>query len=252
VSEGNRGYDCEALHQKASIGNVWKEVRVLISGHHSSDTNIRVTVALTVIVLLLTLGLPVIAGIIYVLATGIAARTMAGPTSAWLLFGKRLQDGNPDEEFKTRLQRLHTLMNQQPQVQAILLGGTPAGESISEARAGALYLEGLSGERSGRLLLEESSRDTLENLRNARRVMKARSASLPLTLISSRYHLARCGMFARSLGLRYQLCAAEKHWRWSAAEVVPILKEAVYVCWFPIGKAWVRLIRNERLLEQIT
>ncbi len=225
---------------------------MLISGHHSTDSNVRVTVVLTVIVLVLTLGVPVVVGIIYVLATGIAARTTAGPTSAWLLFGKRLHKSRPDEEFKARLLRLHTLMEEQPQVQAILLGGVPAGETISEARAGAVYLEELSSRHAGRMLLEESSRDTLENLRNARRVMHSRSASLPLTLISSRYHLARCGMFSRSLGLNYQLCAAEKHWRWSAAQIVPILKEAIYVCWFPIGKAWVRLIRNEGLLEQIT
>jgi uncharacterized SAM-binding protein YcdF (DUF218 family) len=225
---------------------------VLISGHHSTDTNVRVTVALTIGVLVLTLGVPVIAGIIYVLVTGIAAQTTAGPTSAWLLFGKRLLNSRPDEEFTTRLQRLHVLMKEQPHVQAILLGGASAGETISEARAGALYLEELSSGPPERLLLEESSRDTLENLRNARRVMRSRSASLPLTLISSRYHLARCGMFARSLGLNYQLCAAEKNWRWSAAQIVPILKEALYVCWFPIGKTWVRLIRNEGLLEQIT
>lgn len=225
---------------------------MLISGHHASDTHIRVTVVMTAIILPLLLGLPLLMAIIYVAATGIATRTTASPSSALLLFGKRLMHGRPDEEFEVRLQRLHTLMNEQPHAPAILLGGAPAGETVSEAHAGALYLEALSGERSGWLLLEEGSRDTLENLRNARRLLHPRSALLPLTLISSRYHLARCGMFAGNLGLHYQLCAAETRWNWSAAQAVSIIREGLYLCWFTVGKAWVRLIRNERLWEQIT
>ena len=60
--------------------------------------------------------------------------------------------------------------------------------------------------------LESESRDTLQNLRNAR-VMLGEGMRSRVTLLSSRYHLARCALFARQLGYDWELCAAEPRLR---------------------------------------
>jgi uncharacterized SAM-binding protein YcdF (DUF218 family) len=188
----------------------------------------------------------------YVLAIATRAGVRVRPTAAWLVFGKRLLSGRPDADFELRLARLQALRTEHPQVRTLILGGRSADDSRSEARAGAEYLEVLAGRKLEDIQLEERSRDTLENLRNAMRALQGSPASLPVTLISNRYHLARCGLLARHLGLHSQLCAAEAHWRWSGQGLLRVCSEAGYICWFAIGKRWIKLIGSERMLSRIS
>ncbi len=225
---------------------------MFISDHHSADADVRNITAVVLIVMLLTAGLPFFAGVCYVLAIATRAGVRMLPTVAWLVFGKRLRSGRPDADFELRLIRLHALRQEYPQVRTLILGGRSADQSRSEARAGAEYLAALAGRELDDIQLEERSRDTLENLRNAMRALQGSPAALPVTLISNRYHLARCGLLARHLGLHCQLCAAETRWRWSGHGLLQVFSEAGYVCWFAIGKRWIKLIGSERMLSRIS
>ncbi len=64
------------------------------------------------------------------------------------------------------------------------------------------------------LVLESSSRDTMQNLRNARSQLREAAHHGRVTLLSSRYHLARCALFARQPGLDADVCAAEPTLGW--------------------------------------
>ena len=102
-----------------------------------------------------------------------------------------------------------------------------------------------------RVRLEHDSRDTLQNLRNARQLLSA-DESTPAVLLSSRYHLARCALFARSLGISHQLCAAEDQLGWSVSNGLRLLSEAAYMMWVDVGARWARLIGHRRMLARIS
>ena len=99
--------------------------------------------------------------------------------------------------------------------------------------------------------IESQSRDTLQNLRNAR-LLLGEGMRTRVTLLSNRYHLARCALFARQLGFDWELCAAEARLRMGPATLWRLAGEAAYVCWIDLGTRWARLIGNRRMLERVT
>ena len=126
-----------------------------------------------------------------------------------LLFGKHAPQGRIDADFAARLERAATLWRERPPGEFILLGGgAPDEPSEAEVARGALLARGLAAGPA--LRLEAQSRDTLQNLRNARELLVGAGQAPPrVTLLSNRYHLARCALFARQLGYDWELCAAE-------------------------------------------
>lgn len=97
------------------------------------------------------------------------------------------------------------------------------------------------------ITLEDRSRNTLENLRHGRALLAAGDR---VTVISSRYHLARCHAFAAVLGLQYQLCAAESRWTWGAASLWALLKESLHLHWYYTGRLWARITADPELLSK--
>lgn len=79
-------------------------------------------------------------------------------------------------------------------------GGQGQDEEVSEARAMADYLvaHGIPQER---IVLEDRSATTRENLANSKSIIDARGGG-KTALVSSSYHIYRCLRIARSIGLR--------------------------------------------------
>jgi hypothetical protein len=73
-----------------------------------------------------------------------------------------------------------------------------------------------------------------------------------VTLLSNRYHLARCALFARQLGFDCELCAAEPHLPLGPRTLLRLAGEAAYVCWSDLGTRWARLIGHRRMLARVT
>lgn len=168
-----------------------------------------------------------------------------------LLFGKHAPRGEPDDDFSARLDRAAELWRARAPHSMVLLGGGPAGlpTEADLARAG-LVARGIAHDAP--LLLESQSRDTLQNLRNARVVLATTAARGRLVLLSSRYHLARCALFARQLGLDAEVCAAEARLALTPRNLWRMAGEAGYVCLTDLGTRWARLIRHRRMLERVT
>ncbi len=164
-----------------------------------------------------------------------------------LVFGKHCVDGRPDADFRARIARAHALAQAGAVRELLLLGGGP-GPTEADVAARALRAAGVPDGVT--LVLEDASRDTLENLRNARRLLAGRPPA-PAILVSSRYHLARCALFARTLGMPHSLCAAEPHWRAAPAPLLRLLGEAAYVMWVDVGARWARLIGHRRMLAKL-
>jgi uncharacterized SAM-binding protein YcdF (DUF218 family) len=167
-----------------------------------------------------------------------------------LLFGKNAPRGHIDRDFAARLYRTVSLWRQAPRRGLLLLGGGAHGErSEAEVARDALYARGLG--RDVPLRMESQSLDTLQNLRNARALL-GDAIGARVTLLSNRYHLARCALFARQLGFDWELCAAEARLRLGPGTLWRLAGEAAYVCWIDLGARWARLIGHRRMLERIT
>ena len=178
-----------------------------------------------------------------------------------LLFGKHAPQGRIDRDFAARLDRAVSLWSERRPASVVLLGGGAEGEpSEAEVARNALLARGVGDVP---LQLEAQSRDTLQNLRNARELLRgaarrvmaggAGKDALPrVTLLSNRYHLARCALFARQLGFDCELCAAEPHLPLGPRTLLRLAGEAAYVCWSDLGTRWARLIGHRRMLARVT
>ena len=177
-----------------------------------------------------------------------------------LLFGKHAPRGRIDRDFAARLDRAVSLWRERRPGSVVLLGGGADGEpSEAEVARNALLARGVGDVP---LQLEGQSRDTLQNLRNARDLLRrAASRAMPgtacgalprVTLLSNRYHLARCALFARQLGFEHELCAAEPRLPLGPRTLLRLAGEAAYVCWSDLGTRWARLIGHRRMLARVT
>ncbi len=200
----------------------------------------------------LSLGLVYVGYVVHVWRVARAAPCAPARGDCVLLFGKHAPAGRPDADFQARLSRAATLWEARPPRSLLLLGGGPAGGPTEAALArDALVALGVAGDAP--FLLEDQSRDTLQNLRNARQLLGIAHPGTPpsVTLLSSRYHLARCAFLAGRLGLDWELCAAEPALSWRADTAWRIAREAAYVCWMDIGTRWARLIGHRRMLARL-
>jgi uncharacterized SAM-binding protein YcdF (DUF218 family) len=208
----------------------------------------------TVLAVLLSGGLVWLGYLIHVCR--VAARSPLAPPRRMtaLVFGRRLENDAPEHDYQLRLQRVLTLVEQRQTDHVLLLGGCSGGQR-SEAAAGHAWLQqqGLSAEVW--VELEPDSVDSLENLRQARQLLQAQSdgAELPpVALITSRYHLARCLLLARRLGLDVVPIAAEPAISWHGRYLGLLLIESGFLMWTDLGLRWAQLIGLRRMHERIS
>lgn len=225
------------------------------------------------LVLLSTLGLGFFWLLFKTIATAKVSKTcvfenmsVIAEPRAVLIAGLCLEKNQPVEEFKVRLNRaiaLEKCFDKEPgaKIQLILLGGLTGGNQISEARAGADYLiaRGVDAER---IIVEDQSRHTLENMQQARIVLQnhqQQNGILPekpafkeMAIISSRYHLYRVLTLAKVLQMNLQPIAAEDRFACSFLICRRVLKEAYYLHWYWSGKLWVFITANQKSKARIS
>ncbi|MFR6334754.1 MAG: YdcF family protein [Oscillospiraceae bacterium] len=97
-----------------------------------------------------------------------------------------------------------------PDALAVVSGGQGEGEDITEARAMADYLTA-HGIDSARIVQEDQSRTTRENLENSFAILRARGYAPAdgVGIVTSEYHLCRAKRMARALGAEPVGIAAE-------------------------------------------
>ncbi|VAX22336.1 hypothetical protein MNBD_NITROSPINAE02-1397 [hydrothermal vent metagenome] len=168
-----------------------------------------------------------------------------------LVFGICLENGAPGGDYILRLDKAHKLLRQNESATIIILGGAKGPEDRSEAYEGRRYLIN-KGAPESRILIEDKSRNTLENLKEVRREHPLLiKKSLPI-FVTNRYHLARCGALAEGLGIDNHLCSAEERLDFNLKTVALILKEGLYLHWYYVGKIFSTVTNNKTMLKRIT
>lgn len=148
----------------------------------------------------------------YAFVYGLVART--GGADFVLVLGAGLGPGGQVPPLlASRLDRGHEIwasLNRRATETGPLLivsGGKGDDERVPEATAMAAYLvrRGFSADR---LLLEERSRNTEENLLFSKAIMDQIQAGARCTIVTSDFHAFRAAMIARRLGIRGQVTGA--------------------------------------------
>lgn len=213
------------------------------------DRDVLHTGLVTLLACMLSAGVVYLAYFWHVLRVARRAPTTPAHGDTVLVFGKHAPHGRIDADFAARLERAATLWREHPPREVILLGGgAPNEPTEAEVARQSLLARNLGAGPA--LRMEAQSRDTLQNLRNARDLMVGQTTRV--TLLSNRYHLARCALFARQLGYDWELCAAEPRLPLRPSTLLHLATEAYFVCWSDLGTRWARFIRSERMLARVT
>lgn len=165
-----------------------------------------------------------------------------------LVLGMQLEDGACGSEYIQRLERGRALLEAGHGETLYLLGGVTGGAAQSEAAAGCNYLQA-QGCGAERIVLEERSRHTLENLQQLRDML---GSELDCTIISSRTHLARVAAMAHGMGLPHRLCAAEPSLPITLHSAKRICIEGFLLQWYYTGYYWSRLVRDHDSIRRIS
>lgn len=121
--------------------------------------------------------------------------------AAIMVLGSRAPHGEASPTLAARLDMALAQAERFPQAVVLVSGGVDFGEQRSEAQVMGDYLraKGLSAQR---IVQEERSTSTQENLRYSRPLLAARgvAADAPVLIVTSDFHTLRAGWIARHAG----------------------------------------------------
>lgn len=115
-----------------------------------------------------------------------------------IVLGHKLHNDLPNEVLKYRLRGALKYADNNMNTKIVLSGGKTKGNTISEASVMKEYLI-KNGIDSRRIILEDKSTDTVENISNCKTYIDINSK---VVLLSSNYHIVRSKMICRLLGLK--------------------------------------------------
>lgn len=118
-----------------------------------------------------------------------------------VVLGSSTPNAQPSPTLAQRLDLAYTLAQQHPKAQVIVSGGVDFRQTIAEASVMAAYLERKGLDKS-RLLLEDRSTSTYENLVFSLRLLQAsgRTPEAAMVLVTSDFHTLRAGWIAKKAG----------------------------------------------------
>jgi len=164
-----------------------------------------------------------------------------------LVMGARLNSGRTTREFRARLGEAAGHGTLCP---VIVLGGMATGDGPTEAAAGQRWLVA-HGLDEKRIFVEESSRNSLENLIHARSLMRRHNFRRPL-LVTSRHHLARCSILASGLGISHVLSPVDYPPMWHPDALARSLLEALMINWYYVNRTLARVMGHSGMLARIS
>lgn len=150
------------------------------------------------------------------------------PCDHVVVLGAGVRGTVPSLSLRERINAAYTYLVANPNAIAVLSGGQGPGEEITEAACMYRELANM-GIDPARLLMEEHSASTIENLRFSLELLKSQTGEVPekIAIVSSEYHLFRAGLFAKELGLHSVGIPA--HTSWLALRINYYLREIVAV-----------------------
>lgn len=129
-----------------------------------------------------------------------------------VVLGCKVKNGRPSLMLKRRLNAAYDYLAENGDVTVIVSGGQGSDESISEAQCMYEYLteKGISPDR---IIIEDTSKSTYENLRNSKNIISEKGLNEKITIVTDGYHQLRAEMIADKLGIEaYNISAPTAYW----------------------------------------
>ena len=123
------------------------------------------------------------------------------PTSEIIILGAHVAPEGLSSTLESRLIAAAEYAKSNPGARLILSGGQGLDEPVSEAAAMFDYLtaQGIDKER---LLLEDKSHNTYENLTNSYALLPTGGEPYPVTIVTSEFHILRTSILAERAGFK--------------------------------------------------
>lgn len=130
-----------------------------------------------------------------------AAKTTPPETATVLVLGSKASGRIPSADLWARINAAAAYLKSNPKVSCIACGGQGRGESSSEA---SIIRENLvkSGIGAERILLDDKSVNTDENISNALEIIKNNGLNGKLAIVTDEYHEFRACAIAKRLGAK--------------------------------------------------
>lgn len=144
-----------------------------------------------------------------------------------IVLGAHVDGDKMSKALLERTRRALFYLRENPRTKAVLSGGQGKGESVTEARAMYLYLTG-QGIGAERLLLEENSTSTKENLDFSRELIGDIHAKVGV--VTNNFHVYRGTAIGKKAGFAY-ICGIAAPYqspllaKYMIREVLAILKD---------------------------
>ena len=172
-------------------------------------------------------GVAVTFAVIFLIITGLICsrfRDRAGNDPEYLIvLGAQMKEDGPSVILRSRLNAAGDYLRKHPDTKAVLSGGQGSDEPVTEAAGMKAYLSDIDQDR---LLLEERSVNTRQNLENS----LAMTGNLPAAIVTNGFHMYRALMLAKKAGYRdvSGIAAASNPYHlpnYVVREVLAIIKE---------------------------
>jgi uncharacterized SAM-binding protein YcdF (DUF218 family) len=123
-----------------------------------------------------------------------------------IVLGSTVKGSKPGRQLKERIHKAAQVYQSGYAKTIIVTGSKGPGEDISEALCMKIALVG-KGVKEKDILLEEKARNTKENLRFSRQIMKNHQYKTAL-IVTNYYHIYRSGMISNDLGMNTSFAKA--------------------------------------------
>lgn len=128
-----------------------------------------------------------------------------------VVLGCKVKNGRPSLMLQRRLETAYNYLSEHKSVYAVVSGGKGDDESISEAQCMKEWLvaQGIEPER---ILMEDKSVNTEENLRFSKKIIIENCLPETITIITDGYHQLRAEMIAEKLGISAYNISGKTSW----------------------------------------
>ena len=131
-----------------------------------------------------------------------ACESVPKSNSTVIVLGCRVKNGRPSLMLRDRLEAAYDYLEKNPDTVCIVSGGKGADESISEAECMYKYLVD-KGIDKKRLIKEDKSKTTYENFEFSAKIIKEKSLSNSVAVVTNDFHEYRASMLAKKLSLDF-------------------------------------------------
>ncbi len=174
--------------------------------------------------------------------------------SVWLVFGLQLTQNKMALEYQHRIDAVISALQVSQPDMVIFQGGITGNNTVTEASIGRDYFLSQSNQEAfshPKTILEDRSKNSLENLRNTREYLQSKALPLKVVLVTSGYHLRRCRLTAENLGFKTEFLSKKLASPFTIRSFNKIILEAFLINWYQTGMFISRLFRNQRMLNRI-